>query len=229
MRYSRRRFIEMLGAGSAILFISRGNSESVNNGSGTDNKRYGLLHDETRCIGCQACVTACRKANSIPKGVSRLYILPNNGDVKPEKSKRQFFRRSCVHCENPACVSVCPIGAAYKDLKTGIVDVDHERCIGCGYCIAACPYKVRFINPSSHSADKCNFCRDTRLEKGLLPACVDICPTKALLFGDLNDAECELVQTINNKTVYRTKVYLGTEPKLYRIPGKYSEVWVNRT
>ena len=97
-------------------------------------------------------------------------------------------RNSCQHCDNAPCVMVCPTGAAYKDEQTGIVDVHKEKCVGCGYCLLACPYQVRFFNPKDGSADKCNFCRDTNLAQGKLPACVESCPTTALIFGDLNDA-----------------------------------------
>ncbi|WP_315707946.1 4Fe-4S dicluster domain-containing protein [Brenneria uluponensis] len=233
MNYTRRRFIGNLGISSIILL---GGSRLLLAGENVaTGKQYGLLHDETRCIGCQACVAACRKTNNVPEGVSRLQIVPNNDEKTgsqvdtSSRPVRQFFRRSCEHCDNPPCVSVCPTGASYKDPVTGIVDVHHDRCVGCRYCLAACPYHVRFINPLNKTADKCNFCRDTNLAAGKLPACVLICPMKALLFGDVNDPQSDIYKAIHSRVVYRTKIYLGTGPNLYRIAGKQGEIHQNRT
>lgn len=231
MSYTRRNLLRHLGACS-ILFVGSAPitlimaKENVATGI-----RYAMLHDETRCIGCQACVAACRKTNHVPEGVSRLQVLPNNSVENDATAKpvRQFFRHSCQHCDNPPCVDACPTGASLKDSATGIVDVHHDRCIGCRYCLAACPYHVRFINPQTHTAEKCNFCRDTNLAQGLLPACVQICPMKALVFGDINDPNSDISQALRSKVVYRNKLYLGTGPNLYRVAGKQGEIQVNRT
>lgn len=190
------------------------------------NIRYGMVHDESKCIGCMMCVANCKKTNKVPEGVTRLQIIQTVNIPKTEKTKAitQFFRKSCQHCDNPPCVSVCPTGASYKDPTTGIVDVHENLCVGCRYCLGACPYQVRFIHPQTHSADKCNFCRDTNLAQNKDPACVSACPVKALTFGDLNDPESKISQVIKANATYRSKLNLGTEPKLYRIPGKRKEI-----
>ena len=221
---SRRRFIAYMG--SAITVSGNiGLAQAQNKPEKTPGKvaiKYGLLHNEMRCIGCKACIKACKETNSVPDGVTRLDILQTVDIPAVEKTRsiKQFFRKSCQHCENPPCVAVCPTGASFKDALTGIVDVNDKRCVGCRYCIAACPYHVRFINPVTKTADKCNFCRETNLAAGKQPACVEICPTKALVFGDLNDPESNIAKMIASNATYRSKVYLGTEPQLYRIPGK---------
>ncbi|MFV0449400.1 MAG: cytochrome c nitrite reductase Fe-S protein [Vibrio sp.] len=188
------------------------------------NKRYGMLHDETACIGCTACTEACREVNKVPEGVTRLAIIRSEPQGQFPDVDYRFTRKSCQHCDNAPCTYVCPTGAAYKDEKTGIVEVNGDKCVGCGYCLAACPYQVRFFNPVTKSADKCNFCRDTNLAQGKQPACVESCPTKALVFGDLNDPQSEINQMINTHTVYRDKVHLGTEPKLYKVPHQKGEI-----
>ncbi|WP_449261827.1 4Fe-4S dicluster domain-containing protein, partial [Escherichia coli] len=99
-----------------------------------------------------------------------------------------------------------------------------DLCVGCQYCIAACPYRVRFIHPVTKTADKCDFCRKTNLQAGKLPACVEACPTKALTFGNLDDPNSEISQLLRQKPTYRYKLALGTKPKLYRVPFKYGEV-----
>ena len=216
--------------GSAI-FVT-GNSQSALAEEGASGKprpraiKYGMLHNESLCIGCKLCMVACKKVNQVPDGVTRLEILQTVNIPRTETSRaiKQFFRKSCQHCENPPCVSVCPTGASFKDALTGIVDVNDKRCVGCRYCIAACPYHVRFIHPLTHTADKCNFCRETNLAAGKQPACVETCPTKALVFGDLNDPDSDISKMINNNPTYRSKVYLGTEPQLYRIPGKRGDI-----
>ncbi|WP_035340085.1 MULTISPECIES: 4Fe-4S dicluster domain-containing protein [unclassified Dickeya] len=226
--YTRRRFIAIMGSAltaassAALPAIAQ---EATTAAQGPRPVKYGMLHNELRCIGCKACVSACRKTNQVPEGVSRLNIIQTVDMTASDTNKpvKQFFRQSCQHCDNPPCVSVCPTGASFKDALTGIVDVNDKRCVGCRYCIAACPYHVRFINPTTNTADKCNFCRETNLAAGKKPACVEICPTKALVFGDLNDPESDIAKMIKNNPIYRSKVYLGTGPNLYRIPGKYGE------
>ncbi|EMU6157618.1 4Fe-4S binding protein, partial [Yersinia enterocolitica] len=118
----------------------------------------------------------------------------------------------------------CPTGASYRDKATGIVDVNPDLCVGCQYCIAACPYRVRFIHPVTKTADKCDFCRKTNLKQGKQPACVLSCPTKALTFGNLDSPDSELVKLLHQRTVYRAKLHLGTQPKLYRVPFQYGEI-----
>ncbi|AZK61672.1 4Fe-4S dicluster domain-containing protein [Pectobacterium versatile] len=225
---SRRRFIAYMGSAIAVS-RNIGLAQAQNEPEKTPGKvaiKYGLLHNEMRCIGCKACIKACKETNSVPDGVTRLDILQTVDIPAVEKTRaiKQFFRKSCQHCENPPCVAVCPTGASFKDALTGIVDVNDKRCVGCRYCIAACPYHVRFINPVTKTADKCNFCRETNLAAGKQPACVEICPTKALVFGDLNDPESNIAKMIASNATYRSKVYLGTEPQLYRMPGKRGEI-----
>jgi protein NrfC len=234
MGYTRRKMLKNLGTCSILLLGGEPVRLLLAKENIVTGIHYGMLHDESRCIGCQACVIACRKANHVPEGVSRLQVLPNQPVMAGESidgrpAPRQFFRRSCQHCDNPPCVSVCPTGASYKDPATGIVDVDHDRCVGCLYCLAACPYHIRFIHPTNKTADKCNFCRDTELAKGKPPACVQICPMKALIFGDINDPHSDISQAIRSKVVYRTKLHLGTGPNVYRIAGKQGEIHHDRT
>ncbi|MCU1789438.1 4Fe-4S dicluster domain-containing protein [Pectobacterium polaris] len=225
---SRRRFIAYMG-GTIAISGHIGLAQAQNEPEKTQGKlavKYGLLHNEMRCIGCKACIKVCKETNNVPDGVTRLDILQTVNIPAVEKTRaiKQFFRKSCQHCENPPCVAVCPTGASFKDALTGIVDVNDKRCVGCRYCIAACPYHVRFINPVTKTADKCNFCRETNLAAGKQPACVEICPTKALVFGDLNDPESNIAKMIASNATYRSKVYLGTEPQLYRMPGKRGEI-----
>lgn len=186
--------------------------------------RYAMLHDESACIGCTACMDACRETNQVPQGVSRLEIIRSKPYGEFPDVKYEFFRHSCQHCTNAPCVAVCPTGASYIDAATGIVDVNKDLCVGCQYCIAVCPYRVRFIHPVYKSADKCNFCRDTNLAKGKQPACVEACPTKALTFGDTNDPHSAISLKLKEKQVYRTKVELGTDPNLYHVPARPGEI-----
>lgn len=182
-----------------------------------DGKRYTMLHDESKCIGCTACMDACRTTNKVPEGVSRLEIIRSEPTGEYPDVDYQFFRKSCQHCDNPPCVDVCPSGASFRDPETGIVDVDPDKCVGCQYCVAACPYQVRYIDPETLSADKCDFCRKTNLAEGKLPACVESCPTNALTFGDLNDPDSEVYQLIATSETYRTKTELDTDPHLFHI------------
>ncbi|WP_427835333.1 cytochrome c nitrite reductase Fe-S protein [Actinobacillus pleuropneumoniae] len=218
MTCTRRDFVS--GAGAIAVVASTGLATSVTLATEKEEKkiRYAMVHDETSCIGCTACMDACRTTNKVPEGVSRLEIIRSEPYGEFPNVEYEFFRQSCQHCTNAPCVAVCPTGASFVDPETGIVDVHSDLCVGCQYCIAVCPYRVRFIHPEKKSADKCNFCRDTNLAEGKHPACVEACPTKALTFGDMNDHNSEVYKKVRENPVYRTKVALGTEPNLYHIP-----------
>ena len=227
MSCSRRNFL--LGSG-AVIFTTGVATTALANGkkliaTETDGLiRYGMVHDETLCIGCTACTDACREVNKVPEGVTRLKIKRSEPIGEFPNASYTFERISCQHCDNAPCVHVCPTQAAYRDPQTGIVDVKADRCVGCGYCLAACPYQVRFFNPETKVADKCDFCRKTNLAQGKKPACVESCPTKALTFGDLNDPNSDINKVIQTHTVYRMKVELGTEPKMYKVPNNKGEI-----
>ncbi|MFQ6370642.1 4Fe-4S dicluster domain-containing protein [Shewanella sp. YIC-542] len=183
------------------------------------SKKYVMVYDENKCIGCQACNIACRSENKVPEGVSRLQVRVEGPYGEMPLLHFKYNRVSCQQCEDAPCVKVCPTGAAYVT-EDGIVSIKKDKCVGCQYCIAACPYKVRFINPENHVAEKCNFCADTRLARGEQPACVTVCPTNALVFGDVNAPGSEVAKLLNSTATYREKVHLGTKPRVFRIPAR---------
>ena len=197
----------------SYLFSERGKADKP--------KRYAMVHDETACIGCTACMDACRETNHVPEGVSRLEILRSEPTANSQIKNTSFSVNLANTVQTPPCVAVCPTGASFIDPETGIVDVTKDLCVGCQYCIAVCPYRVRFIHPEHLTADKCNFCRDTNLAAGKQPACVEACPTKALTFGDMNDPSSAVSRKVKENPVYRTKVELGTQPNLYHIPFQH--------
>ncbi|HFZ8992990.1 TPA: 4Fe-4S dicluster domain-containing protein [Citrobacter freundii] len=176
--------------------------------------QYVMLHDEKRCIGCQACTIACKVINNVPEGFSRVQVQIRSPENNPEKlGHYQFVRVSCQQCEDAPCVSVCPTGASYRD-EDGIVRIDKAKCIGCNYCVGACPYHIRYIDPQSGNADKCNFCADTRLKAGQAPACVSVCPTDALKFGRRDEADIQ--RWIGQKEVYQQQAQGYGAVSLYR-------------
>ena len=153
---------------------------------GMAGKRYGMLVDMRKCIGCQSCTVSCSLENQPPVGfrttVLQYEVVPDQG-----QAAMVMLPRLCNHCDNPPCVPVCPVQATFQR-EDGIVLVDNERCVGCAYCVQACPYDARFINHETQTADKCTFC-EHRLEVGLLPACVESCVGGARIIGDLNDPD----------------------------------------
>ena len=124
-----------------------------------------------------------------------------------------WFPKTCFHCDNPPCVQVCPVGATY-DTTDGVVLVDEEYCIGCRYCVQACPYGCRYIHPEKNIVDKCTFCYH-RITKGKATACVEVCPTQARMFGDLNDKEGPLVKFLKKNNCLVLKPHLNTGSKLF--------------
>ncbi|WP_429170606.1 4Fe-4S dicluster domain-containing protein [Aeromonas rivipollensis] len=218
MSCSRRDFMAGMSAGALIMMTGPVRATALAHSQTIDGVRYGMLHDETACIGCTACMDACREVNQVPQGVSRLEIIRSGPVGEFPDAEYHFFRKSCQHCDNAPCVHVCPTGASHIRKEDGIVDVDPDLCVGCMYCLAACPYQVRFINPVTRVADKCDFCRKTNLAAGKEPACVASCPTRALVFGNLDDPDSPIAQRLVKETTYRYKQALGTSPKMYRVP-----------
>ena len=205
-----------------------------------------MCFDVDRCIGCGLCVEACKTENHVPQGQSYFrtwierYIIkkpkpgsglargevivesPNGGRdgfaptlVPREEILKSFFvPKLCNLCEHSPCVQVCPVGATF-DTPDGAVLVDPNYCIGCGFCIQACPYGCRFLNPETKTAEKCTLCYH-RITRGKKPACVEICPTEARIFGDLkNPVENDPIQSFINKNKVNTlKPHLGTDPRV---------------
>jgi Fe-S-cluster-containing dehydrogenase component len=200
-----------------------------------------FIVDTTKCIGCGRCVRACKEENNVPADphYTRTWIeryvqtaegewhvdSPHagiNGFTSPEANeaikgldiKKSFFLpKLCNQCEKPPCVQVCPVAATYKT-GDGIVLVDRDRCIGCRYCIQACPYGARYLDPHEHVADKCTWCYH-RITRGLMPACVEVCPVGARKFGDLRDPESEVSKYIESLRLYVLKEDLGTKPRVH--------------
>ncbi|HWN82900.1 MAG TPA: 4Fe-4S dicluster domain-containing protein, partial [Candidatus Udaeobacter sp.] len=168
--------------------------------------------DHTRCIGCHACSTACKSENEVPLSVHRTYV--KYVDIGQFPSARRAFQVTrCNQCAAAPCVTACPTSAMYARAD-GIVDFDKSVCIGCKACIAACPYDAIFINPDDNSAEKCNFCAH-RIDMGLEPACVVVCPTEAILVGDLHDPESRVAQVVRREAVTVRRPEKETRPKLF--------------
>ena len=174
--------------------------------------KWAKVIDQTRCIGCHACTTACKSENLVPLSVTRTYVKHVDVGVFPHVRRAHQVTR-CNQCAHAPCVTACPTTAMFKRAD-GIVDFDKSICIGCKACMAACPYDAIFINPEDHSAEKCNFCAH-RIDVGLEPACVVVCPTQAILIGDLNDTESYMSQIINREAVAVRRPEKETLPKLF--------------
>jgi Fe-S-cluster-containing dehydrogenase component/formate-dependent nitrite reductase membrane component NrfD len=174
--------------------------------------RWVKLLDQSRCIGCHACTTACKSENEVPVGVTRTFVKSVDVGVFPEV-RRAFQVTRCNQCEDAPCVAACPTQAMYRR-EDGIVDFDKEICIGCKACMAACPYDAIFINPEDHSAEKCNLCAH-RLDVGLEPACVTVCPVEAILVGDLNDPDSKASQVISSEPVQVRRPEKETHPGVF--------------
>jgi Fe-S-cluster-containing dehydrogenase component/formate-dependent nitrite reductase membrane component NrfD len=174
--------------------------------------KWAKVIDHTRCIGCHACTTACKSENLVPLSVTRTYVKHVDIGVFPQTRRAHQVTR-CNQCAHAPCVTACPTTAMFKRAD-GIVDFDKSICIGCKACMAACPYDAIFINPEDHSAEKCNFCAH-RIDMGLEPACVVVCPTQAILIGDMNDVDSYVAQIVNREPVTVRRPEKETLPKLF--------------
>jgi len=176
--------------------------------------RYGFVIDQRRCIGCHACTVACKSENQVPLGSFRTWVKYIEKGEFPN-TRRYFAVERCQHCEKPPCVEICPTWALFKR-RDGIVDFDSERCIGCKSCMQACPYDALYIDPASHTAAKCHYCAH-RTDRGLLPACVIVCPTRAIIAGDLEDPRSEIAQTLARQPVQVRRPDQGTRPQVFYV------------
>lgn len=200
--------------------------------------KLGLAISLDRCIGCQTCANACKMQNSVPMGMQWNRVVTEGCDIMdgahgtyPELS-RTYLPIACQHCENPACLKVCPTGATYKD-EMGRVEINYDNCIGCRMCMAACPYNARSFNwedpvhdPDFNYGDKdvpvrvkgvaekCTLCKE-RTDRGDEPMCVKCCPTKARTFGDLDDPKSAISQLIREKHAYVLLEDKGTKPQVH--------------
>jgi Fe-S-cluster-containing dehydrogenase component len=243
MRPARRVFLRM--AASAAVAAAAGSAFGCASG-GAGRRRLAMAIDLRRCLdvkGCRACIDACHRAHNVPA------VPEGRHEVKwvwKEPFERTFAVEDantitmalrgrdvpvlCNHCDNPPCVRVCPAGATWKR-EDGVVTVDEHRCIGCRYCMAACPYGSRSFNwvdprpfvlhPTSEYpartrgvVEKCNLCEE-RLGSGRLPACVEACADRALLFGDVSDPTSDVRKVLAERYAIRRKPELGTRPQVY--------------
>lgn len=241
---NRREFIiscsQALQLTAGFLFFPMGVQELLMAQESSDYDpaahNYAMGIDIHKCIGCARCAAACKQENDVPlepfyfrTWVER-YIVPTNGEIMvdspnggidgyPEiKSDADILRtffvpKLCNHCANPPCVQVCPVGATFAT-RDGVVLVDEKYCVGCRYCIQACPYGARYLHPTKKVADKCTFCYH-RLAKGLLPACVEVCPTQARIFGEVGLRSSPLRRFLRFNDVTVLKPSLNTKPKVY--------------
>jgi Fe-S-cluster-containing dehydrogenase component len=254
MGMDRRKFVKLAGV-AAVGLVSGAPTKLVGQMEGPTGerrpplvgKRWAMVVDLKKCRrvdGCVDCINACHQAHNVPKfdnpkdEVKWVWKEPfehafheQEYEYAGEGLKNSFALLMCNHCDNPPCVRVCPTQATWKRKSDGIVMMDWHRCIGCRYCVAACPYGSRSFNwrdPRPHIkeitedfptrtrgvVEKCTFCEE-RLALGQLPACVEACKERALVFGDLEDPDSEVREILGREFAIRRKPELGTRPEVY--------------
>lgn len=193
--------------------------------------RYGMLIDAGTCAGCDACVMACKYQNATPSGMYWCKVIKGEYGTYPN-SGQTVLPMACMHCQDAPCVNACPTGASYHD-ENGCVQVDYDKCIGCRMCMAACPYNARVFNwnepvrdPDFNYGDKdvpvrpkgvvekCTLCKE-RTDRGDEPMCVVCCPTKARIYGDLDDPDSEVSRAIRERGGYVLLEEQGTRPQVH--------------
>ena len=175
-------------------------------------RRFGMAVDMVACVGCSACVIACRDENNVPDGCSRRWIEERVQGRFPDLTS-EVYSESCQHCDYPPCVDCCPTGASYVDQATGTTQVDRAKCTGCKACLASCPYDARYVHPGGY-VDKSTLCIHL-LEQGKPTACEAICPTRAIVVGDLDDPSSRISQVVRSRHYRQKKTDAGTRPRLF--------------
>lgn len=185
--------------------------------------------DAHKCMNCKACVIACQQRNSVPYNHNRNWVKAATAPAAP--SGWHYQPGGCMQCDKPQCVDACPTGATYKGAD-GVVYVNPGKCIGCGCCITACPYDARYKDiVRGGIVDKCDYCLASR-ERGLAPACVSICPTKARVFGDADDPDSEVSRVLaanKDNLVYVKASQVDTAPSLVYIGSTTPTDWPRNT
>ncbi len=217
----RRNFLKGAAASAAGVAAAATTGKAAEPEGSNHKKQYGMLIDLRRCVGCHACSVACKAEFDVPLGQTRSWVEYIEKGTYPNV-KRNFLPRLCNHCSEPLCVTVCPTGATWKRPEDGIVQIDPEICIGCKYCIQACPYGMRFLNPVTGSADKCDFCLH-RVEQGLAPSCVNTCMAGARIFGDLSDPDSQISRMVASNAVTVLRPEMGTKPNVYYIEADHTD------
>jgi tetrathionate reductase subunit B len=219
-KVSRRDAAKKLGGGVAAAAVAAVVPTPAISAVTGKPVHYGMVIDIHRCSGCHACSVACKAEFDVPLGATRSWVEYVEKGTYPD-AQRSFLPRLCNHCSEPQCVDVCPTGATYKRGEDGIVVVDEDTCIGCKYCMQACPYDARFINPITGSADKCDFCLH-RVKGGMVPSCVNTCQGRARVFGDLNDPNSEVSRLIASNPVTVLRQEMGTKPNVFYIGADHA-------
>ncbi len=176
--------------------------------------KLGFVIDNRKCIGCHACTTACKSEHEVPVGVNRTWVKQVEKGEFPN-TRRLFSVMRCNHCTDAPCVDICPTESLYIR-EDGIVDFDKDRCIGCKSCMQACPYDALYIDPETETAAKCNYCAH-RIDVGLEPSCVNVCPEEAIISGDMDDPTSKISQLLAREAVKTRKPEKGTSPNLFYI------------
>ncbi len=227
----RREWIKTVSAAVASLFMSAVHHGSAA-GKGTSpgsSRRFAMVIDVDRCMGCNACSVACKAENGVRLGAFRSWVSEKETGTYPAVIRR-FLPRLCNHCENPPCLKICPTGATYRR-DDGIIGIDKTICIGCRHCMNACPYQARYFNPDTDAAgdgrypsqvpgtvDKCDFCLH-RVDNGVVPSCVNTCPANARVFGDLNDPESQAHAIVAGGATETLLPRFGTSPSVFYVGG----------
>ncbi len=213
MDINRRKFLSALGSVTmgSVAYAATGSALAQTTEVGKPH--WGMVVDLRKCIGCQACTVACVMENDVPEHAFRTHVsvyevIKDGGDPA-----MVMLPRLCNHCDDPPCLPVCPVEATFKNPGTGEVLVDATRCVGCGYCVQACPYDARFINHRTQVADKCTFCIH-RTSAGLLPACVETCVGGARNFGDLNNPQSAVSKLLAEHPVSVLRPEMHTHPNV---------------
>jgi Fe-S-cluster-containing dehydrogenase component len=241
-RFSRREVLAHVirgaGAGAALVILAPG---ELMGGQARQRKRYDwnehsylYVVDINKCIGCGMCVRACKRENKVPDNYYRTWVerytviaegeakidspkggLEGFGPTEPPAGalKAFFVPKQCNHCRNTPCTQVCPVGASYTT-RDGVVMVDPTHCIGCGYCVQACPYGSRYLDPVTRTAEKCTWCYH-RITRGMKPACVQACPNGVRMFGDRKKENDPVYEIVKTKPVRILQPELLTKPQYY--------------
>jgi Fe-S-cluster-containing dehydrogenase component len=209
---SRRTFLKSALAGGALTAVGGGTAlaRAVAALKPAEKKAdYALIIDTTKCVGCGACKVACNLRNNLPEGQSYIHILRRG-----EGENERFLPIQCQHCADPPCAHVCPTNATYIR-NDGVVLINEKLCVGCKYCLVACPYQARIFDEERGVADKCWLCLDDVLGGGE-PACVHACVLGARLFGPIDNPDSEVTQLIASGRAKPLHPEFGTEPAVLR-------------